>query len=76
MHLSYADVLTQEINLSFTSKFHMLHGHVHDVILKMNSFFGMGQDAIERWHQMRMRHHVMIIMLRSDQKQKKISSEV
>ena len=30
----------------------------------------MGEDAIERWHQIRMRHHARIRSLRSDQRQK------
>ena len=48
----------------------MLYEHVPDMLLKMNGFFDMGEDAIEIWHQTRMHHHARIRSLRSDQRQK------
>ena len=36
----------------------------------MSGFFDMGEDSIERWHQIRMRRHARIRSLRSAQRQK------
>ena len=36
----------------------------------MNRFYDMGEDAIERWHQIQMRHYARIRSLRSIEKQK------
>ena len=58
------------MNLSHTPKFHVLHEHTPSIIIEMNGFFDMGEDAIERWHQIRMRHHARIRSLRSAQVQK------
>ena len=60
MFLVAADMLTHEMNVSYAPNFHMLCDHVPDALLKMNGFFDMGEDAIERWHQIRMRHHARI----------------
>ena len=60
----------QEINLSCTPKFHMLHEHVPNMLLEMNGLFDMGEDTIERWHQIRMCHHARIRTLRSSQRKK------
>ena len=59
-----------EINISFTTKFHVLYEHVPDLLLDMNAFYDMGEDTIERWHQIRMRHYARIRSLRSLNMQK------
>ena len=63
------------MNLSYTPKFHMLHDHVPDVLFKMNGILHIGEEAIERWHEIRMRHHSRIRALRSDKKNE-FSSEL
>ena len=69
-----ANALIHEMNNICTPKFHMLHEYVHDALLKMNGFFDMGEDAIERWNQIRMRHHARIITLIRD-KNKRIFNQ-
>jgi len=59
-----------EMNLSYTPKFHVLYEHSADLLLEMNGFYDMGEDAIERWHQIRLRHETRIRCLRSLNKQK------
>ena len=48
----------------------MLYEHVPDMLFQMNGFFDVDKDDIERWYQIRMRHHARIGSLRSDQRQK------
>ena len=50
MCLIAADELSQEMNLSCTPKFHMLHDLFTGVLLKMNGFLDMGEGTIETWH--------------------------
>ena len=64
-----------ELNLSFTPKFHMLYEHAPKFLLELNGFYEMGEDAIERWHQIRMRHHARIRSLRSQALQKRNQSK-
>ena len=68
--LDLARIKFMELNLSFTPKFHMLYEHVPKFLLELNGFYDMGEDAIERWHQIRMRHHARIRSLRSQALQK------
>lgn len=60
----------KEMSLSFMPKFHVLYVHMPDLLLLMNGFKDMGEDAIERWHQICMRHHSRIRLLQSEHKQK------
>jgi len=46
----------EEMNLSFNPKFHLLYEHTITYLKYLNGFFDLGKDAIERWHQLRMRH--------------------
>ena len=62
------DALTQNMDISYTPKFHVSYAHVPDMLFEMYGFFDMGEDAIERWHQTRMDHHTRIRALRSYQK--------
>ena len=59
-----------DMGLSYTPKFHVLHEHAADFLLTLNGFYDMGEDAIERWHQIRLKHHARIRSLRNMQKQK------
>ena len=54
-----------EMNMNSTPKFHTLYEHVPDLLLDMNGFYDMGEDDIERWHQIRMQHYARIRILRS-----------
>lgn len=49
-----------ELNLSFTPKFHMLYEHIPNYLMELNGFYDMGEDAIERCHQIRIRHYTCI----------------
>ena len=53
----------------------MLYEHVPKFLLELNGFYEMGDDAIERWHQIRMRHHTRIRPLRSQALQKRNQSK-
>ena len=59
-----------EMNLIYAPKFHLLYEHVPFYLEYLNGFYDMGEEAIERWYQMRMRHHAHIKGLRSIAKQK------
>ena len=37
-----------KMNLSYTLKFHVLHEHLADLLLEMDSFYDVDEDAIER----------------------------
>ena len=58
------------MNFSYAPKFHVLHEHILSILQEMNVFFDMGEDAIERWYQVRTRHFARIRSLRSEEKQK------
>ena len=58
-----------EIHLSYVPKFHMLYEHVPDILLNLNGFYDVGEDSIEQWHQISLRHHDWIRFLRSAHKQ-------
>ena len=58
--LNLARIKWYEIILGYAPKFHMLYEHVHDISLDLNCFYEMGEDSIEKWHQIRMRHHARI----------------
>ena len=58
------------MHLSYTPKFHVLFEHVPGTLRAMNGFFDMGEDAIERWHQIRTRHDARMRSLRSKERQK------
>ena len=58
------------MNLSHAPNIYVRHEHTPSILLDMNGFFDMGEDAIERWHQFRMRHYARIRSLRSAQVQK------
>ena len=73
--LNLLRVKWKELNLSFTPKFHLLYEHTPHFLQTMNGFFDMGEDAIERWHQIRMRHHARIRSLRSENLQKQNQSK-
>ena len=48
----------------------MLHEHILSILQDMNGVFDMGEDAIERWHQVRTHHFARIRSLRSEENQK------
>lgn len=73
--LNLVRIKFKELNLSYTPKFHMLYEHVPKFLLELNGFYDMGEDAIERWHQIRMRHHARIRSLRSQALQKRNQSK-
>ena len=58
------------MNFNYAPKFHVLHENIPSVLQEMSVFFDMGEDAIERWHQMRTRHFARIRSLRSEEKQR------
>ena len=64
------------MSLSFTPKFHLLHEHTRYYLVNLNDFFDAGEDAIERWCQMRIRHHARIVGLRSADRQKIVKKNV
>ena len=59
-----------EIYLSCTPKRHMLYECDPDILLNLNGFCDVGEDAIVRWYQIRMRRHNRIMSLRSAHNQK------
>ena len=68
--LNLVRIKWNEMNLSYTPKFHLLYEHVPGILFELNGFFDMGEDCIERWHQIRMRHYARIRCLRSENLQK------
>ena len=64
-----------EMGLSFTQKFHVLFEHLPDVLLELDGFYDMGEDAIERWHQMRLKHYARVRNLRNLERQKDIQAK-
>jgi hypothetical protein len=51
---------------SATPKWHMLLDHVPDLLKRTGGFVDMGEDAIERSHQRRVRDEARLIRLRND----------
>ena len=68
--LNLIRIVWNEIGLSCTPKFHALNEHSSDILHKLRGFYDMGEDSIERWHQIRLRCHHRIRHLRSIEKQK------
>ena len=58
------------MHLSYAPKFHVLYEHTPGILHMMNGSFDMGEDMIERWHQIRVRHQERIRRLRSENMQK------
>ena len=60
-----------EMNLSYMPKCQLLYECIPDFFLQMNSFCNMGEDSIERWYQVCMRHHAQTRSIKSFHKQKR-----
>ena len=48
----------------------MLFEYLPDVVLELDGFYDMGEDAIERWHQTRLKHYARVRNLRNLERQK------
>ena len=46
--LNLVRIKWHEMHLSYAPKFHMLYENVPDILLNLNGFYDMGEDAIER----------------------------
>ena len=46
-----------EMNFSFTPKFYLLYEHAADFLRGIKRFFDIGEDAVERWYQIRICYH-------------------
>ena len=68
--LNLTRIVWNEIGLSCTPKFYVLCEHAPDLLRKLSEFYDIGEDAIERLHQIRLRHFARIRNLRIIEKQK------
>ena len=66
--LNLITIVWNEIALSYAPTFHALHEHAPDLLHKLSRFYEMSEDAIQRWHQILLRHCARIRNLRSIEK--------
>ena len=65
-HLELARVEWDRVGLSQTPKWHLLLDHIVWLLKQTRGFADMGEDAIERFHQIRVRDETRLIRLRNE----------